>query len=57
MEDKTREEKRKQVPLRLSKALFDDLSEWAEDDFRSMNSQIEYILSQAVKKRKKSKEN
>lgn len=46
---------KKQVPLRLSKTLFDDLSAWAQDDFRSLNGQIEYILSQAVNKRKKKK--
>ena len=46
---------KKQVPLRLSKKLFDELSAWAEDDFRSLNGQIEYLLNQAVIKRKKSK--
>ncbi len=55
MEDKkSGEDKRKQVPLRISKDLFDELSGWAESDFRSLNGQIEYILTQAVKKRKKS---
>ena len=49
------EKKRKQIPLRLSETLFAELTSWAEDDFRSLNSQIEYILSQAVKKRKKRK--
>lgn len=44
---------KKQVPLRLSKTLFDDLSAWAQDDFRSLNGQIEYLLSEAVRKRKK----
>ncbi len=44
---------KKQVPLRISKKLFDDLSSWAEDDFRSINGQIEYILTECVKQRKK----
>ncbi len=44
---------KKQVPLRISKKLFDDLSSWAEDDFRSLNGQIEYILTECVKQRKK----
>ena len=44
---------KKQIPLRLSKQLFDDLSKWAEDDFRSVNGQIEFLLSECVKKRKK----
>ncbi len=48
--------KKKQVPLRISKQLYDDLMKWAEDEFRSLNGQIEYILSESVKKRKKSKE-
>lgn len=55
-QEKTEQNKdKKQVPLRLSKTLFDDLSAWAQDDFRSLNGQIEYILSQAVNKRKKKK--
>lgn len=44
---------KKQVPLRLSKTLFDELSAWAQDDFRSLNGQIEYLLTEAVKKRRK----
>ncbi len=44
---------KKQIPLRVSKQLFDDLSKWAEDDFRSINGQIEFLLSECVKKRKK----
>ncbi len=45
---------KKQIPLRISKKLYDDLSAWAEDDFRSINGQIEYILNECVKQRKKS---
>lgn len=44
---------KKQVPLRISKELFDELSRWAEDDFRSINGQIEFLLSDAVKKHRK----
>ena len=44
---------KKQVPLRLSPTLYAELSQWAEDDFRSINSQIEYLLTECVKKRKK----
>lgn len=46
-------EQKKQVPLRISVRLFNELSEWAEDDFRSLNGQIEYLLTECVKKRKK----
>lgn len=44
---------KKQVPLRLSKSLYDELAKWAEDDFRSINGQIEFLLTECVKKRKK----
>lgn len=55
MSEKEKNKEKKQVPLRLSKSLFDDLMAWAEDDFRSLNGQIEYLLTEAVRnKRKKS---
>jgi len=47
------EKDKKQVPLRLSKSLYDELVRWAEDDFRSINGQIEYLLTECVKKRNK----
>ncbi len=47
---------KKQVPLRINKDLFDTLSRWAEDDFRSLNGQIEYLLTECVKNRNKGKE-
>ncbi len=47
------DKEKKQVPLRLSKSLYDELARWAEDDFRSINGQIEYLLTEAVRKRKK----
>ena len=46
-------QKKKQVPLRISKELFDELTRWAEDDFRSLNGQIEFLLTDAVRKRRK----
>ena len=46
---------KKQVPLRLSASLYEELARWAEDDFRSLNGQIEYLLTECVKKRKHSK--
>ena len=42
-----------QVPLRLSEKLYDAIAAWAEDDFRSVNGQIEYLLTECVKQRKK----
>lgn len=41
------------MPLRLSAKLYAQLAAWAEDDFRSVNGQIEYLLSECVKQRKK----
>lgn len=45
------EKSKKQVPLRLSPELYNRLAAWAEDDFRSVNGQIEFLLSECVKKR------
>ncbi len=45
---------KKQIPLRISKELFNEISAWAENDFRSLNGQIEYLLTLCVKERKKS---
>ena len=47
-----REIVKKQVPLRLSPTLYTALMEWAEADFRSLNGQIEYLLTECVKRRK-----
>ncbi len=48
---------KKQLLLRLSPTLWAEINRWADDDFRSINGQIEYILSEAVKKRKGSEKN
>ena len=45
--------RKKQIPLRLSPKLYDAIAAWAEDDFRSINGQIEYLLSECVRQRKK----
>lgn len=45
---------KKQIPLRLSEQLFRDIAAWAEADFRSVNGQIEYLLTECVKQRKRS---
>ena len=44
---------KKQVLLRISAKLFAEISAWAEDDFRSVNGQIEYLLTECVRQRKK----
>ena len=43
---------KKQIPLRVSSSLYNELQSWAEDEFRSLNGQIEYLLTEAVKKRR-----
>ena len=50
MENKDKE--KKQILLRVSPTLWKELAAWAEDDFRSINGQIEYLLTECVKKRK-----
>ena len=47
------EAKKKQLLLRLSPALWNELAAWAAEDFRSINGQIEYLLSECAKQRKK----
>ena len=46
-------EPKKQIPLRLNAELYEALAAWAEDDFRSVNGQIEYLLTECVRQRKK----
>ena len=50
---KNKENARKQIVLRLSPSLWNDIAAWAEEDFRSINGQIEYLLTEAVNRRKK----
>ena len=44
---------KKQIPLRLSSDLYNELAAWAEQDFRSVNGQIEYLLTECVRKHRK----
>ena len=43
---------KKQLPLRISKGLYEELARWAEDDSRSLNGQIEYLLTECVRRRR-----
>ena len=45
--------KKKQVPLRLSEKLYNAIAAWAEDDFRSVNGQSEYLRRECVGQGKK----
>lgn len=46
---------RKPFLLRIDPELWADLEAWAQDELRSVNGQIEYLLKQAVQKRKGTK--
>ena len=39
---------KKKLLLRIDPALHDTLRKWADDDFRSINAQIEFLLQKAV---------
>lgn len=49
---KDKEKTKKQMIVRLSPSLWNDIAAWAEDDFRSINGQVEYLLSECVKHHK-----
>lgn len=49
MSDRNR---KKQIPLRISLQLYEELNAWAEDEFRSLNGQIEYLLRECVRIRR-----
>ena len=53
LKEKEKEKAKKQVLLRLSPSLWDEIAAWAEDDFRSINAQIEFLLTEAVRQRRK----
>jgi hypothetical protein len=43
---------RKQFLLRVDPVLWKELEKWAADELRSVNAQVEWVLRDAVKKRK-----
>lgn len=45
--------KRKSFPLRMDPKLWEEISAWADQELRSVNGQIEYILREAVERRRK----
>ncbi len=44
---------RKSYLLRIDEELWNELSEWASQEFRSVNGQIELVLKRAIDERKK----
>lgn len=49
---KDKEKAKKQIVLRLAPSLWNEIAAWAEADFRSINSQIEFLLTEAVREHK-----
>ncbi|SER02251.1 Arc family DNA binding domain-containing protein [Pedobacter rhizosphaerae] len=49
------EKDKKAFVLRISPSLLKEIETWAADEFRSTNGQIEFLLTQALKSRKKGK--
>ena len=45
---------KKDLRLRVNPKLYDELMHWSAEELRSMNGLVEYILTEAVKKRRKS---
>jgi hypothetical protein len=45
-------DKRKAILLRISPELWEVLNRWAADELRSINAQIEYLLREAVRKKR-----
>ena len=50
---KARENAKKSILLRLPPSLHNRIAAWAEEDFRSVNGQIEYLLTRAVREKYK----
>jgi hypothetical protein len=46
---------KKTLLLRLNPKMWEEINRWAEDEFRSVNGQIEYILQEAINKYRKGK--
>ncbi len=45
---------RKAFLLRMDPALYEALDQWAQQELRSLNGQIEYLLKEAVRKHRRS---
>jgi hypothetical protein len=48
--------KRKSFLLRMDPRLYEELEAWAQQEMRSVNGQVEYLLKQAVVRRKGARE-
>ena len=43
---------KKQVLLRMNPKMWEEINQWAEQEFRSVNGQIEFILQEAINRHK-----
>lgn len=50
MADETNKNKKKAFVLRIRPELMEAVEKWAQDEFRSVNGQIEWIINEALKK-------
>jgi len=41
---------KKAYPLRINASVLDAMQRWSEDELRSVNAQIEYVLREALRK-------
>lgn len=46
---------KKAYPLRINAAVLQAMQAWADDELRSLNAQIEYVLREALRKNKRLK--
>ncbi|HEY5585337.1 MAG TPA: Arc family DNA binding domain-containing protein [Ruminiclostridium sp.] len=44
---------KKSILLRLSPRVWEEICKWADDEFRSVNGQIEYLISDALREKNK----
>lgn len=49
------DKEKKQILLRIAPSLWKEVAAWAEEDFRSVNGQIEFLLTECVRARKRGK--
>lgn len=43
-------QKKKSYPLRINAGVLEAMQRWSEDELRSLNAQIEYVLRDALRK-------
>lgn len=45
--------KRKSFVLRIDPAIFKEIEKWADDEFRSVNGQLEWLITKSLKEAKR----